>query len=259
MPNTFPCTGAACFDALVSSMGLPLTAAGRGTAVQVVNFLRGGVTAFGARDEVLNALGTYPTPVGPNGGEQQRYSYFFQDDAPAPGDPPQFRTDGEASPKGYSHKLGDIFHSEPIVVEPPRYFQFLSANLAPNGKSYTDFAALHQFRRRVIVAGANDGFLHAFDGGVWGRDAVNYPTNFDLGTGREIFGYTLAGLRPPLPQPAPVPAGPAVFRRTAPSERRMSSSTRPSRVSPVNANRDWKTVVVGGPAAGRAVRLRAST
>ena len=247
MPNTAPCTGAGCFDVLVSSMGLPLTGAGRGTAVQVVNFLRGGVSGLaGSRDEVLNALGTYPVPIGPGAGQQQRYSYFYQDDAPAPGDPPQFRTDGESAPKGYAHKLGDIFHSEPIVVEPPRYFQYLSANLAPGGRHYTDFATLHRYRRRVIVVGANDGFLHAFDGGVWGRDGVNYPNNFDLGTGREMFGYALRNLMPgKFPSLLRYPPAPQYFMDGSFGTADVFIDTN-FVVAPAPANRDWKTVVVGG-------------
>ena len=44
---------------------------------------------------------------------------------------PQQRTDYATNPPGYAHKLGDIFHSEPLELDPPRYFQFLTANLTP--------------------------------------------------------------------------------------------------------------------------------
>ena len=77
-----------------------------------------------------------------------------------------------------------------LMVEPPRYFQYLSANLAPRtsssttGMPYLDFANLHEKRRRVLLAGANDGFLHAFDGGVWGRDVANFPDRATLKTVR---------------------------------------------------------------------------
>ncbi len=200
MPNTGSCTGG-CFDNLMTTMGLnPASAADRTLATLTVQFLRGGVSAFGSRDEVLNDATIRPPTIGtigPAAGDEQRYSYFYQDDAPAPGDPPQFRTDDDGTaPAGYAHKLGDIFHSEPLMLEPPRYFQYLSANLAPRtssstfGQPYLDFASLQAKRRKVLFAGANDGFLHAFDGGVWGRDTVNFAQTHDLGTGREIFAYS---------------------------------------------------------------------
>jgi type IV pilus assembly protein PilY1 len=125
-----------------------------------------------------------------------QFSYYYQDDIPSPGNPPQTGnpTDGGSSPPGYPHRLGDIFHSEAIVVEPPRYFQYLSGNLTPTGTTtpqpYLDFSARHAKRRRVIYVGSNDGFLHAFDAGVFNGDTTNLPGSFDLGSGREIFAYT---------------------------------------------------------------------
>ena len=200
MPNTGSCTGG-CFANLMTAMGLdPASAADRKLATLTVQFLRGGISAFGRRDEVLNDPTIRPPTIGtigPATGEEQRYSYFYQDDAPAPGDPPQVRTDDDGTPPaGYAHKLGDIFHSEPLMLEPPRYFQYLSSNLTPRtssstfGQPYLDFASLQAKRRKVVFAGANDGFLHAFDGGVWGRDTSNFAQAHDLGTGREIFAYS---------------------------------------------------------------------
>ena len=203
MPNSGGCTGflsSDCFGRLMLNMGLDNTsAADQARAVLTVQFLRGGASAFGSRDEILNDPSIHPATVGaigPNTGEEQKFSYFYQDDAPAPGDPPQTRTDGNGPPPaGYAHKLGDIFHSEPFMVEPPHYFQFLASNLTPRtssstfGESYLTFAQRQAKRRKVLYVGANDGFLHAFDGAVWGRDTSNFPTAFDLGTGREIFAY----------------------------------------------------------------------
>jgi hypothetical protein len=224
LPNTGTCSGAgtagSCFDDLMIDMGLTPTgnAANQSRAILTVQFLRGGASNFGSRDEILNDPSIRPATVGvigPGSGQEQKFSYFYQDDAPLPGDPPQVRTDDDGNPPaGYSHKLGDIFHSEPLMLEPPRYFQYLSANLTPPGTTtpqpYLDFATLHSKRRKVLFAGANDGFLHAFDGGVWDRDSSNFPNAFDLGTGREIFAYAPREVMngkfpnllnfPPLPQ-----------------------------------------------------------
>jgi type IV pilus assembly protein PilY1 len=51
-------------------------------------------------------------------------------------------------------KLGDIFHSTPVLVTPPV--------LAVNDPSYQAFKTAQASRTKVLIAGANDGMLHAF-------------------------------------------------------------------------------------------------
>ena len=51
-------------------------------------------------------------------------------------------------------KLGDIFHSTPVLVTPPV--------LALNDSSYQAFKTAQASRTKVLIAGANDGMLHAF-------------------------------------------------------------------------------------------------
>ena len=51
-------------------------------------------------------------------------------------------------------KLGDIFHSTPVLVSPP--FR------ASSDSTYTAFKAAQASRTTVLIAGANDGMLHAF-------------------------------------------------------------------------------------------------
>jgi type IV pilus assembly protein PilY1 len=50
--------------------------------------------------------------------------------------------------------LGDIFHSTPVLVPPP----FLSST----DSTYATFAAANAGRTTILLAGANDGMLHAF-------------------------------------------------------------------------------------------------
>ena len=61
-------------------------------------------------------------------------------------------------------KLGDIFHATPVLVTPPI--------LALNDSSYQAFKTANSSRTKVLIAGANDGMLHAFkesDGAeLWG-------------------------------------------------------------------------------------------
>ena len=78
-------------------------------------------------------------------------------------------------------KLGDIFHSTPVLVTPPV--------LALNDSSYQSFKTAKASRTSVLIAGANDGMLHAFresDGGeLW---AFIPSDSLDL-----LKGLTLTG------------------------------------------------------------------
>jgi Tfp pilus tip-associated adhesin PilY1 len=91
-------------------------------------------------------------------------------------------------------KLGDIFHSSPVLVGPPNHFPYFVQNL----HGYQDFRTTYQRRRRVLYFGANDGLYHAVDAGGWDRtpaqcdfevDGITAKHCFDLGTGAEIFAY----------------------------------------------------------------------
>jgi type IV pilus assembly protein PilY1 len=60
-------------------------------------------------------------------------------------------------------KLGDIVHSSPVVVAAPnqRY------DVVYGDTSYSDYYIRYNDRRQVVYAGANDGMLHAFNGGFY--------------------------------------------------------------------------------------------
>lgn len=95
---------------------------------------------------------------------------------------------------GRGLKLGDVFHSSPILVGPPSNFAYFTQNL----HDYQAFRTTYQRRRRVLAFGANDGLLHIVDAGAWDRDRntcdfeadlVTRKHCFDLGTGAELFAY----------------------------------------------------------------------
>ncbi|HWT81088.1 MAG TPA: PilC/PilY family type IV pilus protein, partial [Candidatus Methylomirabilis sp.] len=65
-------------------------------------------------------------------------------------------------------KLGDIFHSTPVLVTPP-----LAPSTDSGPGSYTEFKTNNASRTTILLAGANDGMLHAF------RDD----------TGEELWGF----------------------------------------------------------------------
>ena len=265
LPNTGTCSGN-CFSDLMAAMGLsPAISSDVMEATRTVQFLRGGKTAItGSRDEILNDLGTYGN-VTPG----SAYSYFYQDEVAA-GNDASAQTDGATNPPGYSHKLGDIFHSAAAVLLPPKYFQFLSGNVTPRTGacgslpdcSYGAFAEHHSKRRKVVFVGANDGFLHAFDGGVFDRDddpgqigpTARHPFNdrFDLGTGREIFAYAPKAIMPVKQNPLrgfPIllnfPPTPQYFVDGSPALADVFIDAAHSG-TPSPSNRTWKTVLVSG-------------
>jgi len=103
------------------------------------------------------------------------------------------------------HVLGDIFHSNPLVVGPPPLNLIGEQGYGPIG-SPTSFVARYALRDKVLYAGANDGFLHAFDAGQYriGDDpstpSVTESDYYDLGTGLERFGFMPGFLLSSLPK-----------------------------------------------------------
>jgi type IV pilus assembly protein PilY1 len=110
-------------------------------------------------------------------------------------------------------KLGDLIHSTPLVVATPsaRY------DVAFGDLSYQAYLAKYFNRRQVIYAGANDGMLHAFNGGYYhpgddpatgtsGSPIVEHgwftrtPTDNSAGPqiGEELWGFIPYQLLPQL-------------------------------------------------------------
>ena len=107
--------------------------------------------------------------------------------------------------------LGDVFHSNPKVLGAPGNFQLFAGDLFGNGqpcdatgadfnRGYRCFFERHRFRRNVLLVGANDGQLHAFDAGVFRRQGSTTPVqgDFDNGTGRELFSFVPGSVLPTL-------------------------------------------------------------
>ncbi len=64
---------------------------------------------------------------------------------------------------GRTWRLGDIAYSTPTTVGAPAE----AYHLLYKDASYDEFYRTYQKRRNVIYAGANDGMLHAFNGGFY--------------------------------------------------------------------------------------------
>ena len=110
--------------------------------------------------------------------------------------------------------LGDIFHSDPVVLGNPDNFRYWTADVGGSGDlplddpcgisptGYRCYLAQQQLRRKMVMLGSNSGQLHAFDAGIFrglgggsGCENSTIPGqqiiqgDFDGGTGRELFSY----------------------------------------------------------------------
>jgi len=91
-----------------------------------------------------------------------------------------------------TYVLGDIFHSNPLVVGSPANVKYFTQNASTDGttcatgdRGYRCFFEQHAKRRKLLVMGGNDGMLHAFDAGKWDDTSQD----FDNGTGSEVFAF----------------------------------------------------------------------
>ncbi|MGD9731566.1 MAG: PilC/PilY family type IV pilus protein [Desulfamplus sp.] len=96
-------------------------------------------------------------------------------------------------------RLGDIVYSTPTVVGKPAE----NYHLLYKDASYGKFLADNKNRRQVVYAGANDGMLHAFNGGFFDTETNSFLTTgsndeaaYDLGA--ELWAYIPYNLLPHL-------------------------------------------------------------
>ena len=95
--------------------------------------------------------------------------------------------------------LGDIINSTPAVIDPP------SANydLIHDDTSYNVFKEKYQDRRSIVIVGANDGMIHAFNAGFWdnsksGFNLVGSNSETAHPLGYELWAYAPMNLLPHL-------------------------------------------------------------
>ena len=99
---------------------------------------------------------------------------------------------------GNPWRLGDIIFSSPTVVGKPSE----NYHLIYQDKSYEAFLKKYLNRRQMVYAGANDGMLHAFNGGFYNSTQKSFnlthsgETSFPLGM--EAWAYVPYNLLPHL-------------------------------------------------------------
>lgn len=123
-----------------------------------------------------------------------------------------------------THLLGDIIHAEPLVIREP------TQNYSDTG--YASFKTTNASRPKIVLAGANDGMLHAFNAAT-GAEEWAYVPNLVMGSLNNLSSkngythkYTVDG--------TPV-SGDVNFSNTD------GVSQKPAPPAP-----DWHTVVAGG-------------
>lgn len=143
--------------------------------------------------------------------------------------------------------LGDIFHSNPVIVGAPSNIRYFAQDL--NG--YRDFAEQHQNRRKMLLFGTNEGMLHAIDAGQFFESAndpitgVQLEDSFDNGSGKELFAYVP---RSALPQIYEMATG-VTHKFTVDGSVNVADvfvDVEQTTGVPRAADRKWRTVVIGG-------------
>jgi hypothetical protein len=150
--------------------------------------------------------------------------------------------------------LGDIFHSDPLFYSNPDNFLYYAADLEGNKKACTDkpsdnpgyrcYAEKHRKRRKMLVLGANDGQLHAFDAGTWDTT----KKDFNNGTGTEVFSYVPRLSLPVLAKQGLTTNDTEIFSvdGTVRIDDVFLDPHHFAAAGPVAANREWRTVLIGG-------------
>ncbi|MBZ0089503.1 MAG: hypothetical protein K8H90_03885, partial [Thermoanaerobaculia bacterium] len=137
----------------------------------------------------------------------------------------------DGSVSDLTYLLGDVFHSNPRVVDQPGDFDYYTSDIYASARlcnadpdpnrtppvSYKWFADKHLCRRKMLFVGSNDGQLHAFDAGIFEGPDCKLPTTadrdgdsqpdgdgdpldgeFNNGTGKELFSYVPRQMLPHL-------------------------------------------------------------
>ncbi|HYU31196.1 MAG TPA: PilC/PilY family type IV pilus protein [Thermoanaerobaculia bacterium] len=155
---------------------------------------------------------------------------------------------GLSTTKTITFALGDVFHSNPVVVGSPANSRYYTENTGTQGSTcdagdtgYRCFFRKHEKRRKLLIVGANDGMVHAFDAGQW----VDASQKFDNGTGREVFAVLPRAV---LPKVRDHVLYPTVRNWTADGTAEVADVF----IDPVHngtpdpARREWRTVLFAG-------------
>lgn len=102
------------------------------------------------------------------------------------------------SVNGTTWRMGDVIYSSPTFVGKPAE----NYHTIYGDKSYAGFLAKYKNRRQMVYTGANDGMLHAFNGGFFNSTNISFDLTHGVETayalGEELWGYVPYNLLPHL-------------------------------------------------------------
>jgi Tfp pilus tip-associated adhesin PilY1 len=157
------------------------------------------------------------------------------------------------------YKLGDVFHSDPLVLGQPGNVEYFKIDLGSQfnqsnptctatdeaagnfDRGYRCFFRRHERRRQAILIGSNDGMLHAFN-------AAQFQTvkgRYDNGTGNELFAYMPRPVMPTVKQLASSPQHQFTVDGALAAADVFIDPVFVGN-SPVADDRRWRTVGIGG-------------
>ncbi|WP_053981692.1 pilus assembly protein [Marinagarivorans algicola] len=90
-------------------------------------------------------------------------------------------------------RLGDIANATPLIINAPK----VGYDIEFSDSSYLTYREKYKNRRTVIYASANDGMIHAFNGGFYNANDKKYSTDKHP-LGAELWGYVPYNLLPHL-------------------------------------------------------------
>ncbi len=95
-------------------------------------------------------------------------------------------------------RLGDVAYSTPVLVGRPQE----NYHLVYKDSTYLAFWRKYKPRRQVLYVGANDGMIHAFNGGFYNSTARSFSVSPDgqtaFAVGQELWAYVPYNLLPHL-------------------------------------------------------------
>jgi Tfp pilus tip-associated adhesin PilY1 len=153
---------------------------------------------------------------------------------------------GATVTKTVTYVLGDIFHSNPAIVGSPANTKLFIENARTDGKTcaagdhgYRCFFELHAKRRKLLMMGANDGMLHAFDAGQWDDSSQMYGN----GSGKEVFAFLPTKVMPTVSALATGTTHKWGVDGTVAVADMFIDPAHDG--TPAAADREWRTVLVG--------------
>lgn len=169
-------------------------------------------------------------------------------------------TNCDATKELCTYLLGDIFHSDPLVLGQAGNIEYFRQDLGTqfNGvpepdceaaetsndfdRGYRCFFERHKRRRQILLIGSNDGMVHAFNAAQF-RTATG---RYDNGSGHELFAYMPRSVMPTVAEIASGPTHHFTVDGALAAGDVFIDPIADAGGFPNPDHRRWRTVAIGG-------------